>query len=119
MESMESRMGGNDYTAFLLNGKPVPYAAYTFCLISRMILIIVDISCTGNFRLINYLEATEVSISGLKELADVFELKIPFLSPPNQAWPKLLDRVPWSNFGLLERGQNSVMIELWVPLTSR
>ena len=65
---------------------------------------------------IDKLDPTKISISGLKELANVLTLKIPFLSPPNQAWPEFLDKVPSSNFGLLERTKNSDMIDLWVSV---
>ena len=65
---------------------------------------------------IDKLDPKKISISGLKEMANVLTLKIPFLSPPNQAWPEFLDKGPSSNFGLLERTKNSDMIDLWVSV---
>jgi hypothetical protein len=65
---------------------------------------------------IDKLNPTEVSISGLEKLDNLSTLIIPFLSPPNQAWPNFLDQVPSSNFGLLERTKNSDMIDLWVSV---
>jgi hypothetical protein len=65
---------------------------------------------------IDKLNPTAVSISGLEKLDNFSTLTIPYLSPPNQAWPYFLSQVPSSNFALLERTKNSDMIDLWVPV---
>jgi hypothetical protein len=53
----------------------------------------------------------KISIRGLDRLNAV-KFQVPFLSPPNQKWPKFL-QIPDSNFGDLERTKNIHQIDLW------
>jgi hypothetical protein len=58
------------------------------------------------------IDRAQVSIAGLEQL-DQMNITIPFLSPPNQDWPSVLN-IPNSNFGALSRTRNSEKIDLWV-----
>ncbi len=53
---------------------------------------------------------SSIAIGNLERLGDGFT--IPFLSPPNQPWPKFLSDIPESNFSSLERTMNAKRIDL-------
>jgi hypothetical protein len=60
---------------------------------------------------IEELDLTQITVAGLEHL-NGFSFDVPFLSPPNQAWPDELN-IPGMKLGFLERTTNLKKIDLW------